>query len=370
MVATVSLNLNLSKKLNEFVSFHEKLKREVNKHSISIAQEQSFLNATIQKYQADYYRELDQLGEICINFSLQQRKAVFQQLSKAGLKEMLKNAPYFYHSIFKPRGYAGDAEMMALIYRNQYEGNNLFDKVMHKLGTECEAGTAIRNRRQLMLNELKNLEKGKVLSLAAGPAQEIYDSIETGDNQLEFTALDHDIVTIKNAQNKVQSPNLKYAICNAFDLINGNKKILFPRAQFLPYCDPKKDFWGKRKKFLPVKYEIEELKPASYDIIYSIGLFDYLRTYPSANRGTTQLTKILFDLLKPGGKLLIGNVSHAMPLGIIWTMNCICDWYLIHRSEQEVIDFANKIPFHQIKNLEVVTEPSGVNYFLKIEKEN
>jgi len=100
MVATVSLNLNLSKKLNEFVSFHEKLKREVNKHSISIAQEQSFLNATIQKYQADYYRELDQLGEICINFSLQQRKAVFQQLSKAGLKEMLKNAPYFYHSIF------------------------------------------------------------------------------------------------------------------------------------------------------------------------------------------------------------------------------------------------------------------------------
>jgi len=145
-----SISINLTKKLNEFVSFHEKLKREVNKYAIPIAQEQVFLNEIIQKHQSSYYLQLDQLGELCINFSLKQRKAVFQHLSKAGFTEMLKNAPYFYHGIFKPRGYAGDAEMMALIYRNQFEGKSLFDKVMHKLGTECEAGTAIRNRRQLI----------------------------------------------------------------------------------------------------------------------------------------------------------------------------------------------------------------------------
>ncbi len=359
---------NLSKELSEFVVFHKDLKSDMDKHQVYAEEENYFLDGLLQKYQSDYYQRLEYLGQICADFSLEQRKNVFQHLSKLGLQELLKNSPYFYHSVFKPRGYAGDAEMMALIYRNQYEGKGLFDKLMHKIGTECVAGEAIRNRRQLMLNEFKPLEKGKVLSLAAGPAQEIYDSIEMGANQLEFTALDHDIVTLKNAQNKIQSPNLKYAIANAFHLIKGNKKILYPRKQFLPYCDPKKDFKGKRKLFLPVKYEIKDLKPATYDLIYSIGLFDYIKTYSSSDKGTIKLTSILFDLLKPGGKLLIGNVSHVMPIGIIWTMNCICDWYLIHRSEHEVIDFANGIPQNQIEKLEVITEPSGVNYFLKIEK--
>ncbi len=361
-------SVNLSKGVKNFNEFHLDLKNQLDKNSVSPTKEKAFLDDFLVKYSSEYYRLLEYLGNLTLDFTLKQKQQNFHQLSKLGIHDLLKGAPYFYHSIFKPRGYAGDAEMMALIYRNQYEGTTLFEKLMHRMGTECAAGVAIRNRRQLMLNEFKKLGKGKVLSLAAGPAQEIYDAIEIGFDKLNFTALDHDIITLKNAQKKIQSPNLKYAIANAFHLIKENRTIAYPRKLFLNYCMPKKDFKGIQKVFVPIKYNLEKLRSNTYDLIYSIGLFDYIKTYDDPKKGTIQLTKVLFDLLKPGGKLLIGNVSHAMPKGIIWAMNCLCDWYLIHRTEQEVIDFASGIPKEQIGKLEVVTEPSGVNYFLKIEK--
>jgi len=359
---------NLANSLKQFKEFHFDLENQVKSNQLTSQEESDFLDTLLPDAKAAYYQQLELLGDLCRDFSVEERKKVFAEFSRSGFHNFLKGAPYFYHSIFKPRGYAGDAEMMALIYRNQYEGKTLFEQLIHRMGTECAAGIAIRNRRELMLNEFKDLKKGKILSLAAGPAQEIYDAMEAGYTQLEFTALDHDIETLKNAQNKIQSTKLRYAIANAFHLIKGKRKVLFPRKPFLPFCDPKQDVRGIKKLLLPIKYEIKDLKPASYDLIYSIGLFDYIQTYPDPNKGTTKLTSVLFDLLKPGGKLLIGNVSPAMPRGIVWAMNCLCDWYLIHRKEQEVIDFANGIPQRQIGNLEVVTEPSGVNYFLKIEK--
>jgi len=206
-----AISIGLATKLKEFGDFHKDLKSALDHRQIPLTQEQSFWEEQVQQYKVNYYQQLELLGEDCKDFSLEQRKSIFHQFSKGGIAHMLKDAPYFYHSIFKPRGYAGDAEMMALIYRNQYEGKTLFGKVMHKIGTECAAGIAIRNRKQLMAKEFEALGKGKVLSLAAGPAQEIYDVLEKGYDQLEFTALDHDIITLKNAQNG-SYPNKEFFI--------------------------------------------------------------------------------------------------------------------------------------------------------------
>jgi len=366
-LSTTKLPSEINLAYEEFITFHYSLKADLDQVKLknSIA-EKHFLDQVLSHKAQEYYNLIEMLANQTKSFSKIEKRQLFKYFMKIGLCDLVKGVPYFFQAIFKPRGYAGDAEMMALIYRNQFEGKTLFDKVMHKIGTECAAGVAIRNRRQLMLNEFNSMKEGKVLSLAAGPAQEIYDYYEQGGNALDFLALDHDIQTLIHAEKKLKFPNFSYGLMNAFHLIGGRNQILFPHPNKLNQCNPAVDI--RDGSLLKEKYRVSSLEPASYNLIYSIGLFDYIQTEKDKTRGTTQLTKTLFDLLKPNGKLLIGNVSMAMPIGITWAMNCFCDWYLIHRTEAEVIEFASTINPNEIKSMEVVTEPLGINYFLKIEK--
>jgi hypothetical protein len=39
---------------------------------------------------------------------------------------------------------------MSLVYRNTYEGVDSFSKLLHKIGTDCDACVAIRNRKDLL----------------------------------------------------------------------------------------------------------------------------------------------------------------------------------------------------------------------------
>ena len=49
-------------------------------------------------------------------------------------------------------------------------------------------------------------------------------------------------------------------------------------------------------------------------------------------------------------------------------MEYICNWQVIYRTKQEMLDFACSIPEREISNMEVPQEPLGINYFLKIDK--
>jgi hypothetical protein len=49
-------------------------------------------------------------------------------------------------------------------------------------------------------------------------------------------------------------------------------------------------------------------------------------------------------------------------------MEYVYEWFLIYRSKQETLDFARSIPEREISNMEVLEEPLGINYVLKIDK--
>ena len=324
-----------------------------------------YLDEILPKEREYYFKKINQLGKLTEDFEEKAKKHFFKKISETGLHDTLKGSPYFYHSIFKPRGYAGDAEMMSLVYRNTYEGVDSFSKLLHKIGTDCDACVAIRNRKDLLLHSFSEFQGGKVLSLAAGPAQEIYE-YKKHQNDKDFLALDHDIETLKNANRR--NRHLKYGIANAFHIIKGNRKYLIPKKNRLENCDPKSDMKGVRKLILPFKYSIGELKRNEFDLIYSAGLYDYIKTFDDHQKGTIALTKQLFDSLKPNGRLLIGNISPKLSIGVKWAMECLCDWYLIHRTEKEVLDFAKSIPQKEIKSINVISEETGVNWFLDIRK--
>jgi extracellular factor (EF) 3-hydroxypalmitic acid methyl ester biosynthesis protein len=96
------------------------------------------------------------------------------------------------------------------------------------------------------------------------------------------------------------------------------------------------------------------------DLIYSAGLFDYLN-----QRSFSALLAGLYDALAPGGHLCVGNVgSHNTSR---YTMEYTLDWFLIHRSADELMEFARELT-PAPRRIEVDSEPTGVNLFLRIWK--
>jgi hypothetical protein len=70
----------------------------------------------------------------------------------------------------------------------------------------------------------------------------------------------------------------------------------------------------------------------------------------------------------PGGSLIVGNFNHNNPRDLKFVMEYIYDWELIYRKKHDVIEFARAIPEKEIDNINIIEEPLGINYFLKIKK--
>lgn len=361
--------------LNQFLNWHYDLKEAIesipvisnfqgSKASL-IPQEKEYFDGMISEKSTEYFQQLKELALECHHYTYHQKKQVFESDLARELQQLLKNSPFYYHSIFKPRGYVGDAEVMAMFYRNQYEGSDPFSRFIHRVGMESPIGQAIRNRKDWMIQALEKHQPADVLSLAAGPAEEI-KAFQQQEPKTSFLALDHDIQTLQDA--KTLAPAIHYGIINAFHLISGQNRYLVPRAYKLATCQPKQDTKGWRRLLLSNKYHIQKLEAESYDLVYSIGLFDYIKTFHDLEKGASALTAKLFQLLRPGGRLIIGNISPEMPIGIRWIMECICDWHLIYRDKAQLNEFTRAIPPAQIKTIDIDTEPLGINWMMTITK--
>jgi hypothetical protein len=318
---------------------------------------------------------MEQLWTIDQELSQEERVRHEEFVHQSMFRRVLyEEAPFYRRIIDKPEGYAGDAETMRIIYRNSFEGDTPFGMFAHKQATDCMTGKALRNRREFLrghIQQIKQAGGGRILSIAAGPAMEIQDVLveDHSNNTLHFHAFDHDIKTIRNVCKQCLDPRLSYVLGNAFHLIKGSYTVAIPRKPFLDYCNPRKDFKGIRKALLPVKYKTLKLKRNDYNLIYSAGLYDYIKTFADdPAKGTIALTKNAFELLRPGGALIVGNFSSDTPTDLRFMLDYVCDWKLIYRTKEDMFDFARDIPSQQIKNMEVLQEPLGINYFLKIEK--
>jgi hypothetical protein len=103
--------------------------------------------------------------------------------------------------------------------------------------------------------------------------------------------------------------------------------------------------------------------------VYSAGLNDYIQTFLlDETKGTISLTKNLFDLVMPGGSLIIGNFNHNNPRDLRFVMEYIYDWQLIYRERHDMLECARAIPEKKIEDMKIIEEPLGINYFLKIDK--
>ncbi|MCB9062543.1 MAG: class I SAM-dependent methyltransferase [Halobacteriovoraceae bacterium] len=250
------------------------------------------------------------------------------------LKDILYLSPFAHRSYYKPLGYAGDFEMMNILYRNEAVGPNLFGKALNQYFVNHSNAKAVRNRSQYLkkfltsaIEKRKNQNRITILCVASGPAREIRLLLESLPKELskklEVNLLDQDLISLKYAQRE-----------------NNN---------FLKETNHQTKFFYHN---LTIKNIIIDGLSDSYDIIYSAGLFDYF-TDAVAKKAASQMYKAL----NPNGTLNIGNfcIRGSSAIQMIYVL----DWNLIYRNEKQLIELYNGI----CSEVSVEEEEEGVNLF-------
>jgi extracellular factor (EF) 3-hydroxypalmitic acid methyl ester biosynthesis protein len=257
------------------------------------------------------------------------------------LRPFLTQSPFLRRALEKPLGYAGDYEMMNMLYRDPIEGETLLGQALNVCFTTEPAAEANKNRiayiGQLIRVALaEHRGRVRIASLGCGPSREI-EALLTSSPELGGRL---DIALIDQEERAI-------AQC---------ERTLAPLAAKT----------GARIKFIReslrtlLTRDLLSEKLGQRELIYSAGLFDYLD-----DRMFSRITSVLYEALSEGGRLAIGNVAAHNPSR--WVMEYFSEWFLIHRSAEQLKALAGGLT-PRPRRLDVDAEPSGVNLFLLIRR--
>jgi hypothetical protein len=262
------------------------------------------------------------------------------EYSRRHLHDFFMQAPAARRAFQKPFGYPGDYEVMRFLYELPFEGPTLFAKTMSLMTDEMAASRAVRHRKDLIKRWIKTRLQNRsiplrVLAIAAGPAQELCELLS------ETSRLSAPIEVVMFDQDKGA---LAYAYRRIQPLIESREgpgvRILYLHESI--------------KRLLQDRTLFNEF--GTFDLIYSAGLFDYLRL-PTA----VQLARDFHSRLAAGGQLLVSNMVPENPSR--WYMEHHLDWFLLYRSRAELLEIGQRAcPEARLRILE---EETGVNPFLE-----
>lgn len=281
-----------------------------------------------------------QFSKILLNLDDEIRKQSVDFLRQK-LNHIIYQSPFAERVYNKPLGYAGDYEMMNLIYRQENVGKTLFSRCLHRYYIDEPAAQAVRNRADYLIGVItKTLEHAdkrrplRILSVACGPAMEWQKLLpQLGDNQQEVIVdlLDQDEQALMSTQNNLRRLGHQHNTAVKFQFINKAIKNIIGRG-----TDYKE-----------------------YDLIYSAGLFDYLSD-PVASMAASKM----FKGIRPGGRLIIGNFSTDNPNQV--GMEYALDWELIYRSEKDLLELFRNVG----GALRIEKENLDINLFCVITKDD
>ena len=96
-------------------------------------------------------------------------------------------------------------------------------------------------------------------------------------------------------------------------------------------------------------------------LAYAAGLYDYLPT-PVAAR----LTARMFDMLAPGGRLIVANFCPELP--DVGMMESFMAWNLIYRDEAEMGEVAAELPADRVASRRTYRDAGGHVVYLEVER--
>jgi extracellular factor (EF) 3-hydroxypalmitic acid methyl ester biosynthesis protein len=264
------------------------------------------------------------------------------------LHPLLLSSPFVYRTFQKPLGYAGDYEMVNMMFRDPCEGGSLFAKMVNAYALQLPPINAHRNRIAFLVDRLTEealrlarMSRGmRVFNLGCGPAQEIQRFLADSPlcDMASFTLCDFNEETLTHASRTLNELKKRHGRRTQLQLVKKSVQQLLKQAD------------------RAIQYPASE----RYDLIYCAGLFDYLQ-----DRICRKLMTVFYEMLAPGGLLLATNVDAHIARG---EMQCFLEWYLIQRNASQMLSLTPAAARRDEVTLEC--DSTGVNVFMKVRKPN
>lgn len=254
-------------------------------------------------------------------------------------------SPFVYRTFHKPLGYAGDYEMVNMILREPHEGATLFAKLVNALFLQNPPAQAHRNRihhlrRRIVEESLRVKALGrrlKVFNLGCGPAKEVQILLaeEAASDNVDFVLADFNSETLNYTRSHLEELKVRHRRTAGLEFVEKSVHQMLR----------------------------ESLRPTpggtvgGYDLVYCAGLFDYV-----SDRVCKRLTEVFFNMLAPGGLMLVTNVDASKPFR--HSMDYLLEWHLIFRNREQMVLLVpeSAMELHR----EVLADPLAVNLFLEI----
>lgn len=268
---------------------------------------------------------------------------VAKEWSRRHVHDFIMLSPCCLRALRKPFGYPGDYGVMDFIYERNFEGATLFARTVQLGFAHVRSSLGVRGRKDLVKQEIRSLLEQRagsgrpvrVLSIAAGPAQELAELLSELPEvpaPLEVVLFEQDKNALAHASRRLGTlvqPQLSGRVRLRF-LHDSIKRLLRDPALFAEV--------GK------------------FDLVYSCGLYDYLQ-----DRTAVGLTRHLMAAVGPQGRLLVANmVDNASR----WLLDFHLDWPLVYRTREQLLEIARRAAPDQ--RARVVEETSGINPFFEI----
>ncbi len=222
----------------------------------------------------------------------------------------------------KPFGYPGDFQLLEDIYDNMPK-ENCFGKYFGFYFLDNPYAQSVRKRknelRKILVKEINNTQKEqlKVMNLACGSCREIKEMYEekkiTNKCSIYFNLIDHEQKALDYSKEKL---SVFEDSKTKFNFINNNILRLYRIKDNI----------------------LKEL--GQQDIIYSIGLFDYL-----PDKLLKRIMNFCLYVMKDSGKLFISFKDEKKdpfaPLPPRW----FCDWEFIPRTKEDAEKLLTNLEF-------------------------
>ena len=275
------------------------------------------------------------LAELRGHMEADEWQAFAREARRQPLASVLDEDPLTRRAREKPRGYAGDAVMMDFIYGLYgYDDAVASASRMGRELLECIRRTpaceSVRLRREHLARLIDDAAAGNerpdVLAVAAGHLREVELSAAVRSGRTgRIVALDADAESLWEV-------HTRYAALGV-EAVRGTVRDLLAQKCNL----------------------------GTFDFVYAAGLFDYL----SESTGAA-LTARLFELTKPGGRLLIPNFTpRCADAGYMETFMA---WRLIYRDEYDMTKLLEPIAPDRIASYDIYSDRTGSIVYLLVRK--